>query len=52
MGLTHTGFVNRSLRNSVHLEVLRLVYFRLKQSVLQYGIIFWDSSAHTEEEVV
>lgn len=40
-------FIFRSIRDNVHLEVLQLVYFGLVQFALQYGIIFWGSSAYT-----
>ena len=34
------------LRDTVTYDILKLLYFGLVQSVLQYGIIFWGSSSH------
>lgn len=36
----------RNLRETVSFDVLRMLYFGLVQSVLQYGLIFWGSSSH------
>ena len=44
--LSTTCYIIIQLRDTVTYNILKLLYFGLVQSVLQYGIIFWGSSSH------
>lgn len=50
--LSRICFVIRQLRNTVTLEVLKLAYFGLVQSVLSYGIIYWGNAAHIDKAFI
>lgn len=45
-------FLIKQLRGTVGEHTMRLVYFGLVQSVLQYGLLFWGSSAHFNDAFV
>lgn len=47
--LSSVCFLIRTLRTNVSMDVLRLVYFGLVQSILQYGLISWGSSSHFQK---
>lgn len=50
--LSSACFVIRQLRNTVTLDVLKLAYFGLVQSVLSYGIMYWGNSAHVDKAFI
>lgn len=47
--LSNVCYIIRTLKETVSSNVLRTLYFGLVQSTLQYGLLFWGSSAHLEK---
>lgn len=45
-------FLIRRLRETVSEGILKLVYYGLVQSTLQYGLLFWGSSAHFQKAFI
>lgn len=50
--LSSVCFLVRILKNTIDINILKLLYFGLVQSVLQYGLISWGSSAHMKKAFV
>lgn len=50
--ISKTCYNIRSLRGTVSLDVLRLLYFGMVQTVLQYGLIFWGNSSYMQRAFV
>lgn len=50
--LSSSCYLIRTLRDTVTMDVLRILYFGLVQSTLQYGIMFWGSSAHLHKALL
>lgn len=47
--LSNICYIIRTLKETVSDNILKTVYYGLVQSTLQYGLIFWGSSAHLEK---
>lgn len=46
--LSSCSFLIQNIRNTVSIDVLKLVYFGLFQSIITYGIIYWGLAAGAE----
>ena len=46
--LSSCTFLIQNIRDTVSVDVLRLAYFGLFQSVIAYGIIHWGSASHAD----
>lgn len=50
--LSSACFVLRQLKNTVSLHILKMAYFGLVQSKLQYGLMFWGNSSYMQKAFV
>lgn len=50
--ISTTCYIIKQLRDTVTYDLLKLLYYGLVQSVLQYGLIFWGSSSHLNKAFI
>lgn len=50
--LSTTCYIIKQLRDTVTSDILKLLYYGLVHSVLQYGLIFWGSSSHLNKAFI
>lgn len=50
--LSKICFIIRQLRVTVSMDILKLTYYGLVQSILSYGLIFWGHSAHINKVLI
>lgn len=47
--LSHCCYLLKNIRHTVSIDVLRLVYFGLFQSIISYGVIFWGGASESDQ---